>query len=117
MPGLPRGELDKGLRVERPVPNTGFRGAGSGQWETVQDPVWASIRDILPSRTERQNGGFNLAARPARVRMDYREDITPDMRFVFGLRIMQIVAGPSEIGRRDGVEFVVEDYSIAGNAA
>jgi len=37
------------------------------------------------------------------------------MRFVMGYRVMQIVAGPAELGRREGLEFMVEDYTSAGN--
>jgi len=39
------------------------------------------------------------------------------MRFVMGPRIMQIIAGPAEFGVRDELEFMVEDYSTAGNPA
>ncbi len=39
------------------------------------------------------------------------------MRFLIGNRIMQIIAGPAELGRREGLEFMVEEYSPAGNAA
>lgn len=109
-------ELDKRLVIERPVPKSGILGAGSGGWETVSK-AWANVQDVLPSRTERLADGINVATRPARVRMRFREDITPDMRFVHGSRIMQIVSGPAEIGRRDRIEFMVEDYSSAGNAA
>ena len=30
---------------------------------------------------------------------------------------MQIVSPPAELGRRDGLEFMVVDYNTAGNAA
>jgi head-tail adaptor len=75
------------------------------------------VTDALPSRGEKLAEGINLAARPARVRMRFREDVTPDMRFVMGDRIMQIVAGPAELGRREGLEFMVEEYRPAGNPA
>lgn len=117
MAGLAAGELDKQIRIERPVAAASFKGAGSGDWQLVQDKVWASIKDILPSRAEKLAEGINVSTRPARVRMRFREDITPDMRFVFGARIMQITAGPAEIGTRDGVEFMVEEYRPAGNGA
>lgn len=110
------GQLDRRIRIERPVPSTAFKGAGSGSWEPVIT-VWAQVQDALPSRSERESGGITVATRPARVRMRYRGGITPDMRFVMGDRVMQIVAGPAELGRREGLEFMVEDYSTAGNAA
>jgi len=31
--------------------------------------------------------------------------------------VMQIIAGPAEVGVRDEVEFMVEDYTSAGNSA
>lgn len=126
--GLARGRLRHRIRIERPEADTSFDGAGSGAWVLVAE-VWAHIEDALPSRAERLDDGINIAARPARVRMGYRSGITPNMRFVHrwatvdttidysGARIMQIVSGPAELGNRDGLEFMVEDYSTAGNTA
>lgn len=116
------------VRIERPVADDSFGGAGSGSWALVDD-VAAEVVDALPSRAERLSSGVNVAARPARVRMRYRTDVTPAMRLVMGAteadgvvdytsaRIMQIVAGPAMLGRREGTEFMVEDYSSAGNSA
>ncbi len=104
------------INIERPVPDTSLDGAGSGSWQLVQDDVPAEVEDMLPSRGERLADGLNVATRPARVRLRFREDITPSMRFVMGARVMQIVAGPAKLGR-DGVEFIVEDYSTAGGGA
>lgn len=109
--------LDRQLRIERPVADKLPDGAGSGTWEMVDDGVWAQVQDALPSRAEQMADGINVASRPARVRMRYRDDVTAAMRFVMDDRVMQIVAGPAEIGRRDGLEFMVMDYGSAGNAA
>lgn len=114
---LAPGSLDRRIRIEKPIADEGFDGAGSGGWGLVADKVPANVQDALPSRGERLAEGVNVASRPARVRMRYRGDITPDMRFVMGDRIMQIVAGPAELGRRVAIEFMVEDYTSAGNAA
>ncbi|WP_404711489.1 head-tail adaptor protein [Sphingomonas sp. MMS24-J13] len=116
MNGLDAGTLDRELRIERPVADDSFDGAGSGAWALVAT-VWASVQDALPSRGERLADGVNVSARPARVRIRFRDDVTPNMRFVLGTRIMQIIAGPAELGRRDGLEFMVEEYSPAGNPA
>lgn len=125
---IPAGVLTKLVRVERPVPDTSIDGAGSGTWELVAE-TFAEIQDVLPSRGEKLSGGINLASRPARVRMRWRAGITPDMRIVHGARvidgavdysgarIMEIVAGPAELGRRDGLELMVVDYSTAGGGA
>ena len=108
--------LDRRVTIERPVSASGLLSAGSGTWEPVAT-VWASIQDALPSRGERLADGINIATRPARVRMRFRTDVTSAMRFVEDGRVMQIIAGPAEIGRREGIEFMVEDYSSAGNAS
>ena len=113
---IKRGQLDRKITIERPVADTSLDGAGSGSWEQVAQ-VWAQVQDVLPSRGERLADGINVASHLARVRMDFRSDITPAMRFVIGDRIMQIVSGPAELGRRGGLEFMVEDYSSAGNSA
>lgn len=116
------------IRIERPVADTSLDGAGSGSWALVGE-VWAEVEDALPSRGERLAEGINVASRPARVRMRFRDDVKSSMRFVLGAtvtddvvdysaaRIMQIVAGPAVLGRREALEFMAEDYSTAGNAA
>ncbi|MDB5681467.1 MAG: hypothetical protein JWO16_1272, partial [Sphingomonas bacterium] len=103
-PVLSARDLDRRVRVERPVPDTELDGAGSGTWVLVTE-LWANVQDALPSRGERLADGISVASRPARVRMRFRSDITSDMRFVMGGRIMQIISGPAELGRRDGLEF------------
>ncbi|MDZ7893874.1 MAG: head-tail adaptor protein [Sphingobium sp.] len=113
---LAASRLDSLVRLEQPQADAQFDGAGSGSWQLVEE-IWAQIMDILPSRGERLEGGFSAASRPARVRIRYREDVTPAMRLVRGPRIMQIVSMPAEIGRRELLEFMVEDYRPAGNPA
>lgn len=117
--------LDKRIRIERPESGAGVDGAGSGSWAVVCQ-VAASVVDSLPSRGERLADGINVDARPARVRIRYRTDIDASMRFVLlgwkngadvDERIMQVVAGPAEVGTREWSEFMVESYSSAGNAA
>ncbi len=114
----PANRMRDRVMIERPIASEAFNGAGSGTWQAIDpEPVWCEIEDMLPSRGERLADGINVASRPARVRMRYRADITPDMRFVDGDRVMQIVAGPAKIRGGAMLEFVVEDYSAAGNAA
>ncbi len=118
-------QSDKGLasrlkdriRIERPVTDSGFKGAGSGGWALVAKDVPAEVEDVLPSRAERLAEGINIATRPARVIIRDRPGITAAMRFVMGDRIMQIVAGPAVNNKLRALEFMVEDYSVAGNAA
>lgn len=118
--------MDKYVRLERPTPDTALDGAGSGTWELVEE-TWAEIEDMLPSRGERLAEGIRITTRPARVRIRYRSDLTPAMRLVHGAnvvddtvdysaaRIMQIVTLPAELGRRERMEFLVEEYSPAGS--
>jgi len=109
-------DLDREVRIERPVADDALDGAGSGSWLLVTT-VAAQVRDILPSRSEDATAGMPSQTRRARVRMWFLDDINPDMRFVMGNRIMQIISGPAELGRREGLEFMVEDYRPAGNPA
>lgn len=111
------GSLKDRVRIERPISDDSFDGAGSSQWARVDDDVPAEVEDMLPSRGEKLADGINMATRPARVRMRYRDDVTPEMRFVMGARVMSIMSGPAELGRRGGLEFMVEDYRPAGNGA
>lgn len=130
MMGFDAGELDKRIRIEQPLSDPSFTGAGSGSWKLVAE-VAASVLDMLPSRGERIADGINVAARPARVRIRYRADVTASMRVLVGRnlkggdgviswhtdRTAQIITVPAELGRREALEFVIEDYSMAGGGA
>lgn len=85
-------------------------------WEELAT-VWAEVQDVLPSRSERVADGINIANRPARVRMRYREDVDSTMRFEVNGRTLHIIAGPAELGFRQGVEFVAEELTTAGEEA
>jgi head-tail adaptor len=75
--------------------------------------------------------GINVAARPARARIRYCTGVKASMRVLIGRnvkdgdgdaawqtdRVAQIVTVPAELGRRKGLEFVIQDYTSAGNAA
>lgn len=120
------GDLDRLIRIERKVADNSFDGAGSESWELVAT-AYANIQDKLPSRGEKLADGLNIATRPSRVRIYYRTDITAAMRVLVGgtingewvtERTAQIVTPPAEVtgeGRRRMIEFMVEDYSTAGN--
>ena len=70
---------------------------------------------MLPSRAERIADEISLQKRPCRIRTLYRADITSDMRITFDGRTVQIVGGPAELGRRDGLEMVCEEWSTSGD--
>lgn len=116
------GRLDRRVRIEQRGGGDDLMDAGSDPWVKVAD-ARASIQDSLPSRGERLANGLEVTTRPARVRMRYRADVNAAMRLVLlrydtaagawvpDDRIMQITTVPAELGRRDGLEMMVEDYS------
>ncbi|MEB0133784.1 phage head closure protein [Actimicrobium sp. CCC2.4] len=110
------GILDRRIRIERKQvgADDGY-GGGEITWVEVAT-VWAEVQDVLPSKSETQSDVIRTATRPARIRMRYRSGITSDMRVIIIERgmTMQVIAGPAEIGRREGIELMVEEYSTGG---
>ena len=76
--------------------------------------VWANVLDMLPSRAERIADGIDVAQRPCRIRMRYRTDIDSTMHLRLDGRELRIVAGPSQLGRREGIELVAEELTTGG---
>lgn len=76
--------------------------------------VWAKILDVLPSQAMGVEDNVVMARRPVHIRIRWRTDITDAMRILYGNRILKIVKGPADIGHRDGLEIVAEEYSTAG---
>lgn len=108
--------LDRTITIRKPVASTDFDGAGLGTWVDVAT-VKANVQDLRMARAERMAEVVNIASRPARILIRYRDDITPDMQIVYGNRTMQIVGSIVELGRREGLELTAQDYSTSGNAA
>lgn len=78
---------------------------------------WVEVQDMLPSRGERIAEGISVAARPCRIRMLWRADVSAAMRVRFddeGGRLLQIVTQPAELGFREGLELVAEEVSTMG---
>lgn len=118
---MKKGRLRDRIRIERPVADESLTGAGSGTWAPV-GMAWAEVQDVLPSRGEQFQDGANTTTGRSRVRMAYRSGLSASMRIVVVVngrdeRVAQIVTRPAIIGRREGLEFMVEDYSPAGNRA
>jgi len=110
------GTLDRTITFQRPsAGQEGKFGTTAGPWVDVAT-VRANVQDMLPSRAERISDQIVIASRPARVRIRYRTGLDSSMRILHGDRIMQIIAGPAEIGRREALEFIAQDYSTAGGA-
>jgi len=78
--------------------------------------VPAHVQDVLPSKAERFADQIVIANRPARVRIRYRTDLNSSMRVIYGDRTMEIISGPSEIGRHEWLELVCQEFSTAGDA-
>jgi len=118
------GRLDRLVTVEQPVhtvdPTYGTR---ITTWEPLAttgsppeaDKFYASVQDVLPGRSEGVQNGVVLNRDMTRIRMRWRNDITPDMRItVHGSTdvIYQIIAGPVEVdGRERMIELTCEKYS------
>ena len=57
-----------------------------------------------------------VGRRPARIRIRYLVGLTADMRVIIDTRVHQIISGPATLGRREAMEFMVEEYSSEGAA-
>lgn len=107
-------QLNWRIRFEQPddVINPEYGGTVQ-KWIPVVT-VWAEVQDVLPSRAVSVQQGVEIAVRPARIRIRWRPGLESAMRMVvLGQypRTMQIVAGPAELGRRQGLEFMAEEFS------
>lgn len=107
--------LRRRVLVERPVtqqdPDYG------SQQTTGWVPVgtwWAEVLDVIGK--EATQDSMRALTRPSRVRMRWTDKVDPTMRLTVDGRVMQIV-GIAEIGRRDGLELLVEQYSTSGGGA
>jgi len=112
----PRRKYDRRITIERSTSVDSEYGPVPGPWEAIPNGyrVPAEVQDTLPSKSEAVKQGIRVNSQPARVRMPYLGGITSDMRIVVHGetdRILQIIAGPAELGRRDGIEMVVMEYS------
>jgi SPP1 family predicted phage head-tail adaptor len=108
--------LDTRIRIERKIAVADpLYGTETVTWAEFAT-VWAEVQDVLPSRAERLADSIVIANRPARIRMRHLAGITPDMRVIVGNRTLQIVSGPAAIGRREGIEIIVEQHSSEGAA-
>lgn len=110
------GTLDRRITFEeRQTTQDATYGTQTVTWGDVVT-VWAQVQDFLPSRAEGVESNISMARRPCRVRIRWRDDLTSDMRIDFNGRKLRIIAGPSELGRRDGLEFVAEELTTEGTA-
>ena len=108
------GKLDHYVRIERPTVtiDTNY-GSQIITWVTYAE-VWASVQDVLANRQEATKTDLRLLTRPCKVVMRYDSTIDATMRVILldrNNRILQIVSSPAEIGRREALEFMCEEFS------
>ena len=106
--------LDTRVRIEqKSVSQDQDYGTDIVTW-THLATVWAEVQDALPSRSEAVKMGLAVATRQTRVRIRYRSDLDSSMRLVIWRpdpEVYEVVGGPSEIGRHEYSEIVVERIS------
>jgi len=108
------GKLDRRATIlQRAEAQDATYGTIAVTWQTLAT-VWAEVQDMIPSRAERMAEGVSIARRPCRVRMRYRADVDSTMRLSVDGREMRIIAGPAELGRREGIELVCESLTTEG---
>jgi SPP1 family predicted phage head-tail adaptor len=76
--------------------------------------VCAEVQDMLPSHADRVAEGISLASRPALVRIRWRDDVSQANRIEIDGKQMRIVSGPAMVGRREGLEIMVEELTTEG---
>lgn len=109
-------KLDTRIRIERKVVTYDpHYGTEQVNW-TEFACIWAEVKDILPSKAERLADSIQIGRRPARVRIRHLPGLSADMRVIIDTRVHQIISGPATLGRREAMEFMVEEHSSAGAA-
>lgn len=128
------GELDRVVRIDRKAvpgdaayvaPDSKF-GSENVRWvplvvlpgsPAIAATLWAQIEDALPSRAESVLQGLAVARDQSRVRMRWLDGVDSTMRIVEmdgRQRTLQIIGGPAELGRREFMELMCEQYSSHG---
>lgn len=109
------GNLDSRVRVEQKVvSNDADYGSEVITWVKYKE-AWASILDVTTKMQEETNSDLRLLKQPCRVQMRYDKNIDVTMRIVMldrDDRVLQIVSQPAEIGRREAIEFMAENYDV-----
>jgi head-tail adaptor len=119
------GKLDRRITIQVSIPVDDGSGYGttSPGWATFSGAarIAAEIQDVLPSKSEGVADEIRIGIIPARVRIRYLSGITSAMRILIhdGAidRVARITAGPAEMGRRRGIEFMIAEFSTQGDGA
>lgn len=105
-------KLDRYVRVEqKSVTQDSDYGSEVVTW-TLYKNAWASILDVTSKMQESTNSDLRQLKQPTRVQMRYDATIDVTMRLlvVDTGRILNIVSQPAELGRREAIEFMAENY-------
>lgn len=113
------GDLDRRITLMKlGVVDDPVYGPQPGDWTVFGRPrIPAQRRDDLPSNTESVQNGLRMTNSPARVRIRYMRGVTSDMRVIMHDeedREYEISSTPAEIGRREWLEFTIQEYSSNG---
>lgn len=106
------GKLDRYIKVEKKsVTHDPDYGSEVVTWVTHKH-AWASILDVTTKMQESTISDLRQLKQPTRVQMRYDASIDVTMRLVVvdTGRILNIVSQPAEIGRREAIEFMAENY-------
>ena len=106
------GKLDRYVRIEKKtVTQDSDYGSEVVTW-VLHKNAWASILDVTTKMQESTNSDLRQLKQPTRVQMRYDATIDVTMRLVVADtgRILNIVSQPAEIGRREAIEFMAENY-------
>lgn len=111
------GKLDRYIRIEqKSVTNDPNYGSEVIAWVTYKE-CWAQITDVTSKSQESTNSDLRLLKRPCKVMVRYDDGIDATMRIVMldrNDRVLQIVSKPAELGRKEAMEFMAEDYEVHG---
>ncbi len=109
------GNLDSYIRIERKqVTNDANYGSEQISWVKYYEG-WAKLTEITPKMQEETTESARILKRPCKMVIRYITGVNATMRVVLldrSNRIMQIVSDASEIGRKEGLEFMLEEYSV-----
>ena len=106
------GKLDRYVRIERKsVTQDPNYGSEIATW-VLHKNAWASISDVTTKMQESTNSDLRQLKQPTRVQMRYDSTIDVNMRLIVADtgRVLNIVSQPAELGRRDAIEFMAENY-------
>lgn len=102
-------------------PDPALAGAQEPVWHTPAPvwlpagQVWIELDELPPGKGEQLIEGLESGSRTFRVRMLWRDGVSAAMRLALpGGRVLQIVGGPAEIGRREGIALLCVETTARG---